>query len=1008
MLEQIERKLVEDYLIDGLQIRGWRFVQAKNLERESITEPLLIENFKRALKELNADTGISEEEINEILLEIQLLPSSFEGVKRFLKFLKYGIDIKFEKERVIKNVKLIDYENPEKNEFIVSRQVSFKGKELIRPDIILFINGIPLINIECKSPVRKKFTFEEGFRQIKDYEKTVSELYKYVQVGVVVAEFTRYFPIIPWPNANVEIYEWKEEGKDNVESILEFLRPERIIDILRNFLFIREEKGEKTKVMGRYMQVRAVNKIYKRVIDNIEGKEDKNKGLIWHWQGSGKTFTMIFSAHKLYFDKRLENPTIFFIVDRQELEEQLNGELNALDLNFTAERIENVEALKKVIAHNNYHGKKGIFLTLIHKFRPDEKFLPEEIEDKIKGKTFTIADRKNVICFLDEVHRTQYGLLAAQMKKVLKNAFFFGFTGTPIAYQDRNTYKEFGYPLEKEKHRDYLDKYFIDDSLKDGFTIPIVFLERREDLWLEKKDFDWFLDKELDADDIDEVLKMKIKEKVRDRIDHVTAILEDENRIREIVKDIVSHFKEYVEGRFKALIACGSRKACILYKKYLDKHLPEDYSEIVMTFNAYEEDDEIKEYYKRWKEKYSAYKDDNEIRNAITSDFKNKENPKILIVVDMLLTGFDAPVLQTIYLDKLLKRHRLLQAIARVNRPLPPHKYVGVIVDYVGILKEVKKTFKEYYEEKEVEGIISDYSILVKRFEDLIKEISKIFEDIDFEINKENINKVIEILKDENREKDFIRKFRELRKIYELLGAHEIKIEYNKTYKFLSSIYNYWNKLKTTPEERELIKKYFKKTISAIHDSIEIKKIEELPDFSLDISYFDKIKESVINKRDKAINILFALEKFVLVEQRKNPVYKSLSERVEELIKEWRERKIAEDVLLEKEDEILKEIKKYYEEKKLFGLDNFSFALFSVLKKELGISSQESYELASGLIRVLKNYLLENWLENPVLMKNVEQKTREFLLDVKIRFNLSYEKFNQIYNVLIDVIKSYG
>lgn len=1002
--DQIEKKLIEDYLIEELQKRGWVFVKNEDLERESLAEPILISNFKRALKNLNSEIGIGEEEIKQILQEIKLLPASPEGIKKFLLFFKYGIDIKFEKERVIKRVKLVDFENIERNEFLVSRQVSFKERELRRADIILFVNGLPLVDIEAKSPIKEKITFDEGFAQIKEYENVLPELFKYIQIGVVVGDFIRYFPIVPWQK-EVKIYEWKEENKEPIEAILEFLSPERILDILRNFFFIREEKGEITKVIGRYMQYRAVNKIYQRVIKNIEGKEEKNKGLIWHWQGSGKTLTMIFSAHKLFFDKRLENPTIFFIVDRQDLEDQMNGELNALDLNFKAQRIENINHLKEVIAHNNYQGKRGVFLTLIHKFRPNEKFLPiEEMEKEMKEKTFTIAQRKNVICFLDEVHRTQYGLLASQMKKVLKNAFFFGFTGTPIAFEDRNTYLEFGYPLKEEK---YLDKYFIDDSLKDGFTVPIVFQERREDLHLEKRDLDWFLAKEMEAEDLDELMKMKISKEVERRLNHIKVFLENENRIKEIINDIVSHFKENVDGKFKAMIVTGSRKACVLYKKNLDKILPENYSEIVMTFNI-DDPQEIKEYYKKWREKYSAYKEDEKIRDTIREKFKNEELPKILIVTDMLLTGFDAPILQTMYLDKLLKKHRLLQAIARVNRPFPPFKYAGVIVDYVGILKELKKAFKEYYEEKEIKGIIGDFQILLEKFEELIKEISEIFKEVRFEITRENLNKTIEILKDEKKEKLFIEKYKELRKIFELLGSHQIKLVHLEKYKFFSAVYEYWMKLKATPEEKEVIKKYFEKTLYTIHDSLEIKRIEKLPRFSLNLDYFEKIKESLENKEEKAVNILFALEKFVLVEQKKNPVYKSLSEKVEELVKKWREREIDYDLLLEKEEDVLKEIEKQKREQEILKLNDFQFAIFSTLKSELNLSSEKAIELTKNLLQKIQSNLLENWLENPVLRKNVLKETRQFLVNLKPKYKISLEKIEKIFKSLIEIIEYYG
>jgi len=586
------------------------------------------------------------------------------------------------------------------------------------------------------------------------------------------------------------------------------------------------------------------------------------------------------------------------------------------------------------------------------------------------------------------------------MKRILKNSFFFGFTGTPIAEDERNTYLEFGYPLKEEK---YLDKYFIDDSLRDGFTVPITFQIRREDLHLKKEDLALFLSKEIESEDLDLALKEKVKREIEKRLNEIKVFFENKKRIKKIVKDIVQHFKENVEGKFKAMIVTGSRKACVLYKKYLDEILLEEDSEIVMTFNI-DDKGEIKNYYEKWRNKYSNYKYDEEIRESIRENFKNRELPKILIVTDMLLTGFDAPILQTIYLDKLLKKHRLLQAIARVNRPFNNLKYAGVIVDYVGILKELKKAFKDYYQEKEIKGVIGDFNVLVKKFERLIE----IFKNLAIKIERGILFQAMEILRDEEKEKIFIEKYKELRKIFELLASLPIKLDYLEKYQWLSAIYTYHLKLKTTPEERELLEKYFQKTLSAIHQSIAIKKIESLPKFSLDLDYFEKIKESGLGKEETAINYLFALEKFILVEQRKNPAYKSIAKKVEELVEKWRKREIDYDFLLQREEEIIGVIKSQKEEQNSLKLSDFEYPIYLSLKKELNLPKEEAIGLTKDLFGRLRDFLLENWLENPVLRKNVFRATREFLGDVKSQYGLPLEKVEELYRNSLEIIENYG
>jgi len=404
------------------------------------------------------------------------------------------------------------------------------------------------------------------------------------------------------------------------------------------------------------MQYRAAEKIVDRVQKNLRGETDKNKGLVWHWQGSGKTLTMIFAANKLYHNEALENPTIFFIVDRIELEEQLYKEFAALDIP-EPEIIGSIPELRRMLRHDEGKGKRGIFITLIHKFRTEElQQLHQELIQQSKTQD-TILDRKNVIAFLDEGHRTQYGLLAAQMRAILKEAFFFGFTGTPIAKKGKNTYQEFSYP----PHENYLDKYFVTESLKDEFTVKIVYQPRlEEDVHLKKELLEIFWETEIE--EIPDEAREVVEEKVKKRLNLINAYLEGEKRIRVIAKDIAEHFKENLDGKYKAMVVAANRKACVHYKKALDENLPPEYTEVVMTYDLGDETP-IPEFKEELIKRYHG-KEPDDIKKEVVEKFLEEQNPKILVVTDMLLTGFDAPMVQTMYLDKPLKEHRLLQAIA--------------------------------------------------------------------------------------------------------------------------------------------------------------------------------------------------------------------------------------------------------------------------------------------------------------------------------------------------------
>ena len=354
-------------------------------------------------------------------------------------------------------------------------------------------NGIPLVNIECKNPASLTENWYSAYRQVKEYEKAVPEPYKYIQIGVAAEQTARYFPTAPWQEETLT-HQWRVPNKDTVDSTIEMFTPETLLNIIRNYLFIRIERGATTKVITRYMQYRAAEQICNRVLNNIDGKETKNKGLIWHWQGSGKTLTMIFAANKLYRHPTLQNPTIFFVVDREELETQLYEEFSALDIT-KPEVIDSIHALRKMIEHDENRGKRGIFITLIHKFRPEElSELQKELETLSQTRE-TIQTRKNVILFIDEAHRTQYGTLAAQMNQILKNAQPYAFTGTPIRKIGHDTYGQFSYPPQEK----YLDKYFITDSIEDGFTLKIAYQPRlEEDVHLKKDMLDTFIQVEFD------------------------------------------------------------------------------------------------------------------------------------------------------------------------------------------------------------------------------------------------------------------------------------------------------------------------------------------------------------------------------------------------------------------------------------------------------------------------------------------------------------------------------
>ncbi|MCF6192188.1 MAG: HsdR family type I site-specific deoxyribonuclease, partial [Candidatus Hydrothermae bacterium] len=473
-----EKRLVEDYLARELERLGWTYIPPHDLPRTDLPEVLILEELEAAIHRLNEDLHLTPDELRRALTRLQLLGSGVEGHKRTLEYLKQGIPIKRDKTHEVIRVRLVDPHHPDRNRFFFTRQLPFEGHEPIRPDILLFVNGIPLVDIECKNPARPGVSWEDAYKQIKRYEQSVPELYHFIQMGVAAEREARYFPIVPWKE-EVHTYTWRTARKeeDPLDALLDLLRPVRLLDLVQYFLYFREERNEYTKVLARYMQVRAANRIVRRVLVNMqrplppvlqeEEQEDtgKTRGLVWHWQGSGKTLTMIFASQKLF--RLLGNPTLFFVVDRVDLQDQLEREFSFLHIPVHARKIQSVRDLQRVLRADGYQGERGIFITLIHKFRPEDFQHFRECVEREVGHGPSFRTRSDIVLFVDEGHRTQYGVLGAEMYTLFPAGFAFGFTGTPLAAHGRDTFRVFAYP---ERGELYLDKYFVSDSLRDGYT----------------------------------------------------------------------------------------------------------------------------------------------------------------------------------------------------------------------------------------------------------------------------------------------------------------------------------------------------------------------------------------------------------------------------------------------------------------------------------------------------------------------------------------------------------
>ncbi|WP_461831955.1 HsdR family type I site-specific deoxyribonuclease, partial [Aquifex sp.] len=784
-----EHELIEDYLLKDILTQKLREINDQEFKAVSLKE----ENIKKVI----------ENAINKLL--------SVHDPVQILDYLKNGTNVEVNRGNrgsVAVKINFIDYENPENNTFCFIHEAKFKGSpDNVKPDFTLFINGIPVAIIEAKREISESesYTYIEGLTQIERYEKDSPELFKFVQVGVVFADRQVYIPTYPNPDKEKrlerKINVWKDdEGREN---IMELLEPHTLLDILRNFTFF-SSKGDGTlfKTLPRYMQYRAVNKAFRRIADYLNDKSQKNRGLIWHWQGSGKTFEIIYLAEKFYREFENRKPVVFIIVDRIDLERQFDEEdikpLKNAKFKEAFKKIESIEELKRELIRikesedNPNIDPKAVYLVMAHKFR---KEVAEELE-KTLGK---VIKKRETLILRDEAHRTEGGksILTAVRNYIMPTAIKFGFTGTPVHRQENSTFQEYAYPQEGEF---YTDKYFIQQSIEDGYTIPLVWrvaVSEGVKISLTEEQVEeliklYFVNRTLkEEDEIPEISESEVREKLP-----FSDLLKADDFIKKASLYIAKNIKEDTENfTFKAMIVAQDRAGAVKFKRYLDEFMPRyvkeytpEWSQVIITHIPNDEDI-IREYKEEIEKKYG--KNVEVLNKEWTESFKYPDKlPKILIVNKKLLTGFDAPILKVMYVAQLMKDVLLLQSSARVNRPYPSKKY-GLIVDLCGVLIEnYKKAIEKYniYEDEEINRDIlknlfrdsfelwGEFLNKLQRFNELFEEISGIrWEEFtekvrkgNREIYKDTIDKII------TSEKGLLLLYpilRETIKIYESIGA---------------------------------------------------------------------------------------------------------------------------------------------------------------------------------------------------------------------------------------------
>ena len=699
----INENTLEQVIIANLQEEGYEYLYGPDIERD-YHEVILKDYFDASMLKINQ--GITMEIIEEAYKAIKNLGLlKLEDMNAaFHKYLVEGVPIpcRVNSEPTTFTVHLIDFDNPESNDFKVINQytiIEYKNK---RPDVLVFINGIPMVLFELKNMVNADTTVEDAYKQIKNYQLDIPTLFYYnafnvisdgldTRVGTITSDFTRY---MTWKSENGERPE--ESGVNYFATLINGVFPkERLLDILRNFIVFQDIKGKTIKIMAGYHQYFAVRKAVERTKKSLD-ENSRKVGVVWHTQGSGKSLSMVFYAGCIVSNPEFNNPTIVVLTDRNDLDNQLFGTFCAsskLLLRQTPKQAQNRVNLKDLLRVK----AGGIIFTTIQKFEESSEVLSE---------------RSNIIFMADEAHRSQYGLegkldrdtgewkygMAKYMRDSLPNATFIGFTGTPIDFDDKSTVEVFG---------DYIDIYDMTQAVEDGATVPIYYENRTAKIKLNAD-----LLKKIDAE-YDELAAEASEiaiEKSKSDLSSIEAIIGSKERLSLLADDIIAHYedRQYVLTG-KAMIVCMTRRIAInLYKTILEKR-PEwkNKIKVVLTSNNKDEED--------WHDIIGnkAYRD------QLMVEFKDEKSEfKIAIVVDMWLTGFDVPSMATMYIDKPMKGHNLMQAIARVNR-VYKDKEAGLIVDYIGMAAELKSALSQYTkrDQDKIPDLGQAYSIALGKLE---------------------------------------------------------------------------------------------------------------------------------------------------------------------------------------------------------------------------------------------------------------------------------------------------
>jgi type I restriction enzyme, R subunit len=903
-----ESATVQDPLVCYASEIGWKIVpQSEALSLRKGESGMFFYNLlEETLLKLNPSV-ITPENVDDVIRRLEGVRNSIEGNAEILAWLRGERSVNVPGEKRQRQVRLIDYENVDQNVFQISPEWEYTNglSKPNRADVMFLINGVPVALVETKSA---KKGLEEALVQIRRYHRETPEMLTTPQVFDITHLIEFYYGAT-WSLDRKNLFNWRDEASGNFEAkVKAFFERDRFLKMLKEWILFYVKDDELRKTVLRQHQTRAVEKVVQRCADL-----KKRTGLVWHTQGSGKTFTMITAARLILELKEIfKTPTVLLVVDRNELEGQLTGwverllgELSSRDIKI--EYAWRKDRLRELLGSDF----RGLIVSMIHKF---------------DGIPKNINTRENMHGLIDEAHRSTGGDLGNYLMAALPNATLVGFTGTPIdktAY-GKGTFKVFG----KDDEEGYLDKYSIAESIADGTTLKLKYALAPNEIRLP----DEILEKEfLDLAEAEGISDVDDLNRILDKAVKLKAFLKSDERVKAVAEFVAKDFKEKVQPLgYKAFLVAVDREACALYKQALDRLLPPEWTSAIYT--PAQNDSERFPLVAKYQLSES---DETKHRKMFT---RAGQNPQVLIVTDKLLTGYDAEILYCMYLDKPMRDHVLLQAIARVNRPYEEEgkfkKPCGFVVDFVGVLGKLKKALAFDSKQVDVSKLIESIEVLLARFKELMRgEGREYLQLTKGKIDDKAVERAIDFFINKTKREKFYQFFKDVEALYEILSPSAELADYIDDFRNLATLYQIIRNAfaaKTT-----FYGDVAKKTELLIREGAETYGVKQ-PSKVVEINEktLAAIKASNSSNNNKVVNLVKSLVQAAEEKSNQEPYLIPIGERAQAIMESFEDGQESSVEALRQLEKLAKERLDAEEEREQTGLDAETFTIYWELKRE--------------------------------------------------------------------------